>query len=92
VEQVQARHNRLQQEIAGLNEQIRETTSAMDVARAAEADVKNLVVVSEAELTERKAQSARLEEEILRLRNDPRQTQISLDADSNNSQASSASG
>lgn len=79
VEQLQARHNRLQQEIGELNQQIKETGVAAETTRTGLANAKTLVAAKAAEITNRTAMLAHLEEEANRLRDDPRLTQFSLD-------------
>lgn len=81
VEQLQERQNRIQEEIAELNRQIQETGVAAEAARTALANTKALVRAKTAEMTDRKAALALLQEEITRLRDDPRLTQFSLDLD-----------
>jgi len=78
-EQLPARFNRVQQEIDELNGQIQQTGAAVAVARTVLTNTKNLLAVKAAEITDRKADLARLQEEASRLHDDPRLTQFSLD-------------
>lgn len=80
-EQLQDRHDRLQQEIANLNRQIQETGAALQAARVLRAEAKNLVTAKATVITDAKATLMRLQEETNKLRNDPRLTDISLDID-----------
>ena len=79
VEQVQARVNRLQRDMADVDRQNQVAGVAVEAARTALANAKNLVVAKNAEVTDRRTALARLEEESNRFRADPRLTQISLD-------------
>jgi exonuclease SbcC len=80
-EQLHARLNRIQQEINDLNQQIKDIDAAVSEARTALTNAKNPLAASIAEMNERKATLARLQEEVSRLQNDPRLTQISFEID-----------
>jgi exonuclease SbcC len=79
VEQLQARISRLQQAVADVDRQNHEANAAVEAARTAIANAKNLVAARIAEVTDRRTALARLQQDISRLRADPRLTQISLD-------------
>ncbi|MGA2233966.1 MAG: SMC family ATPase [Terriglobales bacterium] len=78
-EQLQTLNNRLQQEIAELNQQIKEVGVAAETMRTELANTKTLVAAKAAEMADRKGVLSRLEGELSRLRDDPRLTQFSLD-------------
>jgi DNA repair protein SbcC/Rad50 len=78
-EQLQTLHDRLQQEMGELNQQIKEIGNAAEVARTGLANTKTLVAAMVAEITSRKAMLSRLEEEASQLRDDPRLTQFSFE-------------
>ena len=78
---MQARVNRLQQDIADVERQNQEASVAVEAARIAVARAKNLVAAKNAEVSHGRTALARLQEESNRLRADPRLTQVSLDID-----------
>ncbi len=79
LEQLQARNNQVQQEIGELNQQVKETGVAVEAARTVLANAKALAVAKATDITGRKAELTRLQEQASKLRNDPRLTQFSLD-------------
>ena len=68
LEQVQARVNRLQQDIAGIDWQNQEAGVAVEAERATLANAKNLVAAKNAEVTDLRTGLARLQEEGNRMR------------------------
>jgi len=80
-EQLQAQHDRIQQEIGVLNRQIQDTGVALETARKVLADAKIVVTTRAGQVKDRQTELARLQTEINHLRRDPRLTQISLDID-----------
>jgi DNA repair protein SbcC/Rad50 len=78
-EQLEALRGRIQQEVGELNQQIKEAGVAADTTRTGLANTKTLVAAMAAEIANRKAMLARLEQEASQLRDDPRLTQFSLD-------------
>ena len=79
VEQLQARINRLQRDMADVDQQNQEAVVAIGAARSAIANANDLVAAKNAEVTDRRRALARLQEESNSLRADPRLTRISLD-------------
>jgi DNA repair protein SbcC/Rad50 len=80
-EQLHARLTRVQQETNELNQQIREIDSAVAGGRTTLTNAKTHLATSIAELNDRKTALARRDEDVTRLQNDPRSTQISFDID-----------
>jgi exonuclease SbcC len=78
-EQLQVQRDRVQQEIAEMNHHLQEVAGGLQAARTTLADVKKLVSTRIAEITDRDATLARLQEEATQLRKDPRLVQVSLD-------------
>jgi len=78
-EQLHARRNRVQQEVADLNRQVQELGGGLQAARTVLADVRDLAGAMAADVADKEAALARLQEEANRLRKDPRLTQVSLD-------------
>jgi len=79
--QLHARLNRAQHEIVELNQRLQETDAVMGESRTRLTDAKNLLASGIADVNDRKAWLARQQEEISRLQNDPRLTQIAFDTD-----------
>ena len=80
-EELHARLNRLRLEITEFNNQTKEIEEGVNRASAELTNTKNLLATRTAELDTRQALQARQQEQITRLENDPRLTQISLDID-----------
>ena len=80
-EQLQSRHNQIQQEIGELNRQIQEIGVAKDAAHTRLTNTKALLVAKAAEIADKKVALAQLQEEANHLRGDPRQNLVSLDID-----------
>jgi len=78
-EQVQALATRLHQEVADLSKQGQAAEATVEAARVAVVNAKNMVAAKNMETAEKKAVLARVQEEINRLREDPRLTQVALD-------------
>lgn len=78
-EQLRARHKLVQQEVADLNRQAQELEGALQAARTLVGDTKDLVTSLSAEVADKEAALARLQDEANRLRKDPRLIQVSLD-------------
>jgi exonuclease SbcC len=78
-EQVKAQIERLQRDIADADRQNQELGIAIETARKAAATSKSNVAAKNTEVIDCKRLLASLQEEIPRLRSDPRLTQISLD-------------
>lgn len=81
VEQLHARHNSVQQEVADLNRQVQELGRGLQSTRTELAGMRELVVARTADVTERESTLVLLKEEANRLSEDPRLTQVSLDID-----------
>ena len=73
--------NRVQQEINELNQQIKAIDAAVGEARTELTNAKSLLATRTAEMNDRRATLARQQEELSRLQNDPRLTQISFEID-----------
>ena len=80
-EQLQARLNGVQRAINELNQQIREIDAAVSSCRTTLTNTRNLLAKGTAELNDRNAALARRDEDITRIRNDPRSSQISVEFD-----------
>jgi exonuclease SbcC len=80
-EQLHARLDRAQREINELSQQLREIDEAVAGGRTTQTNAKNLLATRIAELNDRTAALARRDEDVARIRNDPRSTQISFDID-----------
>jgi DNA repair protein SbcC/Rad50 len=81
-EQLQGRHNQVQQEIDELSRQVQDTTLTIGAARTALTDANNLLATKVAEEANRKETLARHNAEATHLQKDTRLNQISLDIDS----------
>ena len=78
-EELQARRSHVRLEIAALYRQVQEARVAIQAAQTFLSDATNLVAATSAEMDGKKVTLARQEEEMNRLRNDQRLTQLSLD-------------
>jgi exonuclease SbcC len=78
-EQLHSRLDRVQQEIVELNQSIQEIDAAVSAARTVLTNARNLLAAKTAELNDRKAAFARVQEEVSHLLNDPRSAKISLE-------------
>ncbi len=80
-EQLHARRSRVQQGINELNQQIGEIDAAVAGGRTTLTNTRNVLATRTAELNDRNAALARRDEDVARIRNDPRSAQISFDID-----------
>jgi exonuclease SbcC len=80
-EQIQIQMDSLQEDVADLTRQALDLESELQSARTALAKVREVVTAREAEVADKEAALAHLQEETNRLRKDPRLTQVSLDID-----------
>lgn len=79
--ELQTRLNRSRLEIKQLNNQMQEIEASVSAGNTVLANVKNLLASKTPELDARKALQARQREELTRLQNDPRLTEISFNTD-----------
>ena len=79
--QLDGRQSRAQQEIDELNQQIKVINTAVAETRTVLTNAKNLLATRDTALNDRKVTLDRQQEQVARLQNDPRSTQISLDID-----------
>lgn len=78
-EQVQSLRSEMQQEIAALDRQVKEASLLAEGTRTELGSLRSLIAAKSVEVSEQKAALERIQNQVTRLRADPRAIQVSLD-------------